>query len=89
MRAYPQGRSAIGAWDLCGNTWELTESERSDGHTRYVILKGGSHYRADGSFWLFDGDARPADWAAKLILLWDGWDRCGTIGFRCACDLAG
>ncbi len=87
VRAHPQGRSAIGAWDLCGNAWELTESERSDGHTRYAILKGGSHYRAEGSFWLFDGGARPADWAAKLILLWDGWDRCGTIGFRCACDL--
>jgi hypothetical protein len=89
VRAHPDGRSAIGAWDLCGNVWELTESERSDGHTRYVLLKGGCHYQGQGSFWLFDGGARASDWVVKQILLWDGWDRCATIGFRCAIDLAG
>ena len=89
VRAHPDGRSAVGAWDMCGNVWELTESERSDGFTRYVLLKGGSHHQGQGSFWLFDGDARPADWVAKQILLWDGWDRCATVGFRCAVDLAG
>jgi hypothetical protein len=89
VRAHPDGRSAIGAWDMCGNVWELTESERDDGFTRYALLKGGCHHQGQGSFWLFDGDARPADWVAKQILLWDGMDRCSTVGFRCACDLEG
>lgn len=88
VRAHPGGRSLIGAWDMCGNVWELTGSERSDGHTRYVLLKGGCHFQGQGSSWLFDGDARPADWVAKQILLCDGWDRCATIGFRCAVDLS-
>ncbi|MEJ5170866.1 MAG: SUMF1/EgtB/PvdO family nonheme iron enzyme, partial [Fimbriimonadales bacterium] len=87
VRAHPDGRSPIGAWDLCGNVWELTGSERSDGHTRFVLLKGGCHYQAEGSGWLFDGGARPADWVAKQILLTDGWNRCATVGFRCAVDL--
>ena len=71
---------------MIGNTWELTDSERSDGHTRYVLLKGGCWYGADGSHWLFDGGPRPGNWATKQLLMHDGWDRCATIGFRCAAD---
>jgi formylglycine-generating enzyme required for sulfatase activity len=87
--AFPSGTTASGVWDLCGNVWEMTESQRSDGHTRYQILKGGSWYYVDGSHWLFDGGAKPANWGAKHILLCDAWDRCATIGFRCVVDLAG
>jgi hypothetical protein len=81
--AYPQGRTPEGLWDLCGNVWEMTESERSDGHTRYQILKGGSWFHVTNSHWLFDTGARPLDWGAKHILLCPAWDRCATIGFRC------
>ena len=28
------------------------------------------------------------DFAAKFLLMWPGLDRCATIGFRCAADLA-
>lgn len=84
--AWPEGKTPDGVWDMSGNVWELTESERTDGHTRYIILKGGSWYYVENSFWLFDSGARPADWGAKQILLCPGWDRCATIGFRCAVD---
>ncbi len=83
---YQDGISAYGCLDMIGNTWEWTESERSDGHTRYCLLKGGCWYGAEGSFWLFDGGPRGGDWAAKLILMHDGWDRCATIGFRCVAE---
>lgn len=85
--AYPAGRTPEGVWDLCGNVWELTESERTDGHTRYHILKGGCWHVAEGSHWFFDSGAKPADWGAKHILLCEAWDRCSTIGFRCAKDV--
>jgi formylglycine-generating enzyme required for sulfatase activity len=83
---YPEGQSPFGVWDLAGNVWEMTESERDDGHTRYIVLKGGSHYRARGSIWYFDGGAQRCTWHAKFPLLWPGLDRCATIGFRCVVD---
>lgn len=67
--------------------WNWTESERSDGRTRFCILKGGSAFRAEGSDWYADGGPHPPDFAAKYLLLWSGLDRCATIGFRCAVSL--
>jgi hypothetical protein len=67
--------------------WEWTESERTDGRTRFCILKGGSDYKASGSDWYADGGPQTPDFAAKFLLMWPGLDRCRTIGFRCAVDL--
>ena len=87
VRAFPQGRSPFGVWDMCGNTWELTESEYSDGRIHFCILKGGCCYRAVGSNWYFDGGIRPVNFAAKQLLLYPGIDRCATVSFRCVVDL--
>jgi len=84
VKAYPQGRSPFGCYDMCGNTWEWTESERSDERTRFCIIRGSSFYQAHGSDWYTDGGPRPANFAAKFLLMWPGLDRCATIGFRCA-----
>ena len=57
--AFPDGRSPLGVYDMCGNTWEWTESERHDGHSRFCIIKGGSFYKAQGSHWYADGGPQP------------------------------
>ncbi|MCB1129074.1 MAG: SUMF1/EgtB/PvdO family nonheme iron enzyme, partial [Verrucomicrobiae bacterium] len=86
---YPNGRSPFGCYDLCGNTWEWTETEHSDGRTRFCFIRGGSFFQAAGSDWYLDGGPRPAAFAVKMLLAWPGLDRCATVGFRCAVSLGG
>jgi formylglycine-generating enzyme required for sulfatase activity len=87
VKAFPGGKSPFGCYDMCGNTWELTGNEYSDGRTRFVMLKGGSCYKAKGSEWYTDGGPQQNNFIAKMLLMWSGLDRCATIGFRCAIDL--
>jgi len=72
-----------------GSVWEWTESRRDDGHTRFVMLRGGSAYRAEGSIWYFPGGEQPIETHAKFLLMHPGLDRCATIGFRCVVPVAG
>ncbi|HYP45089.1 MAG TPA: SUMF1/EgtB/PvdO family nonheme iron enzyme [Propionibacteriaceae bacterium] len=84
-------------WQLAGannrfqrrspQVWNWTESEHSDGRTRYVQLKGGCDYLAVGSQWYFDGGPQPPDVTAKLLLPGGGLARSSQIGFRLAWDL--
>jgi sulfatase-modifying factor enzyme 1 len=67
--------------------WNWTESEHSDGITRFVILKGGGHYLAGGSDWYFDGGPRPPEFSAKLLLAGLRVEGSPSIGFRLAWDL--
>lgn len=69
------------------SVWEWTESEHRDGRTRWVILKGGSWYAAEGSEWYVDGGPHEPDWSLRLLLADAGMSRSPCIGFRCAVDL--
>jgi len=80
---WQRAAEAHGAAFARGKVWEWTESERSDGRTRFVMLRGGSAYRAEGSGWYFPGGPQPIETHAKFLLMWEGLDRCESIGFRC------
>jgi hypothetical protein len=68
--------------------WNWTESEHSDGRTRFVILKGGSAWQAEGSDWYVDGGPRGPRYSLKYLLPGAGVARSERIGFRLAVDLA-
>jgi formylglycine-generating enzyme required for sulfatase activity len=86
VRSCSGGRSPYGCYHMAGNVWEWTESCRDDGHTRFVIIRGGSYFNAKGSKWYVEGGPKPCNHHAKLIRMWPGLDRCATIGFRCVVD---
>ena len=67
--------------------WNWTESEHSDGRTRFAILKGGAAFAAEGSDWHVDGGPQEARYSLKLLLLGAGMSRSPHIGFRLAVDL--
>ncbi|WP_326834662.1 SUMF1/EgtB/PvdO family nonheme iron enzyme [Amycolatopsis rhabdoformis] len=84
-------------WQLAGETgglrrgepavWNWTESEHSDGRTRFVMLKGGSDFRAEGSEWYIEGGRHAPDVSVKLLLPGLGLARAATVGFRCAWEV--
>jgi hypothetical protein len=75
--------------------WNLTNSEQSDGRTRFLILKGGSDYNVRNgqgakstsgiaeSDWYVDGGKRDETWVEKLLLMGLGLARSENISFRC------
>jgi formylglycine-generating enzyme required for sulfatase activity len=89
----PAGDSVFGLKSMVGNVWQMT-SEYADGHTRSVILRGGSNYRPSGSGWYLPETLRgnrslPTTFAEheKYFLMDSRYERAGTVGFRCAADL--
>lgn len=66
--------------------WNLTESEHSDGRSRFVMLKGGMDYQIDDSEWYFDGGVREPEFSAKFLVPGFGLARSANIGFRCVWD---
>ncbi len=66
--------------------FEWNESERNDGHNRFVILVSGCQsWEASTSHWYFGygGGKQPIDSHCKYFLMYPGMDRASTIGFRC------
>jgi hypothetical protein len=69
--------------------WNWTESEHTDGITRFAILKGGSAFRAEGSDWYVDGGEQAPAFSLQIPLLGAGLGRSSRVGFRIAVDLDG
>ena len=84
VKAHPKGASPFGVMDMVGNVWQWTD-EYVDERTRAAILRGGSHYRPQGSVWYFPQAYKNGE-HGKLLLMAPSYDRSGTVGFRCVED---
>lgn len=87
VKQFEKGRTLSGLYDMCGNVWQWTESERTDGYNNYCILRGGAWYVNKNSHWYADQGPQKTSFGAKYLLTYPGLDRCATVGFRCVVDL--
>lgn len=82
--AHPMGASPFGVMDMVGNVWQWTD-EYVDDHNRTAILRGGSSYQPQGSWWYFSQAYKNTE-HSKYLLMSPSEDRAGTLGFRCVMD---
>ena len=64
-----------------GNIWQWTD-EYTDEHTRAAVLRGGSFYQPQNSYWYFPQAYKLTE-HGKYLLMAPAKDRAGTLGFRC------
>jgi len=86
VSAFPEGASPFGCQDMIGNAWEWVGHELSDDWHHWRLIRGGSYYRPDASIWYAEGGPLPANAHQRFLLMSEGLNRCGTVGFRCASD---
>jgi len=80
---YPQGANAWGLEDLVGCVWQLTNDVYTNGSYRYIIVKGGSYFKPSSSWWYVQSGPRELHYRQFLLRVSQGFERNGTVGFRC------
>ncbi|MCU0455985.1 MAG: formylglycine-generating enzyme family protein [Bacteroidales bacterium] len=89
VNAFPKGKSPYDAMDMVGNVWQMTGDMYFNGNNYYTIIRGGSYYNPESSWWYVKGGPQPLDKTQIMLLVSPGYDRSSTVGFRCAKDIAG
>lgn len=85
--AFTKGMSPYGVIDLVGNVWQVTNDIYFDGSYYFAVIRGGSYYNPDSSWWYIKGGPQPLDKTQIMLLVSPGFDRNETVGFRCVKDI--
>ncbi len=85
--AFPKGESPYGVADLVGNVWQMTGDVYCNGTYYFNIIRGGSYFRPESSWWYIQGGPQQLDMTQIQLMVSPGYDRSSTVGFRCAKDL--
>jgi len=85
--AFPKGASPCGALDMVGNVWQMTNDLYFNGSNYFIMIRGGSYYKPDSSWWYIQGGPQPLDKTQMMLLVAPGFDRNSTVGFRCVRDI--
>ena len=81
---YASGASPFGMLDAVGLVWEWTDVF-IDSHAQHGVLRGTGCYRPLGSQWYFPL-TQSLHQHGHYLMMSQGMDRRGTIGFRCVVD---
>lgn len=84
---HPKGANPYGLQDLVGSVWQLTNDIYKSGSYDYIMMKGGSYYSPNSSWWYVQGGPRELHYRQFLLRVSEGFERNGTVGFRCVKDL--
>jgi gamma-glutamyl hercynylcysteine S-oxide synthase len=85
--AFSKGQSPFGVKDLVGNVWQMTSDIYFNGANTFIIIRGGSYYLPDSSWWYIEGGPQSLDKTQIMLMVSPGFDRCATVGFRCVKDV--
>jgi iron(II)-dependent oxidoreductase len=85
--AFPKGQSQFGVCDLVGNVWQITNDMYFNGTNYFVMIRGGSFYKPESSWWYIQGGPQPLNMTQIMLLVSQGYDRSATVGFRCVKDV--
>jgi formylglycine-generating enzyme required for sulfatase activity len=85
--AFPKGQSPYGVMDMVGNIWQMTNDIYFNGTNYLGIIRGGSYYKPESSWWYLQGGPQSLDKTQILLMVSPGFDRSSTVGFRCARDI--
>jgi hypothetical protein len=58
-----------------------------DGSYYFTVIRGGSYYHPDSSWWYIQGGPQQLDKTQIMLLVSPGFDRSATVGFRCVKDI--
>jgi gamma-glutamyl hercynylcysteine S-oxide synthase len=85
--AFVKGQSPYGAIDMVGNVWQMTNDMYFNGSNYFAIIRGGSYYKPESSWWYLQGGPQSLDKTQMLLMVSPGFDRSATVGFRCVKDI--
>jgi formylglycine-generating enzyme required for sulfatase activity len=85
--AFTRGQSPYGVMDMVGNIWQMTGDIYFNGTDYFAVIRGGSYFKPDSSWWYIEGGPQELDKTQIMLLVSPGFDRCSTVGFRCVKDV--
>jgi iron(II)-dependent oxidoreductase len=85
--AFIKGQSPYGVMDLVGNVWQMTGDMYFNGSDYFTVIRGGSYYKPDSSWWYIEGGPQELDKTQIMLMVSPGFDRSSTVGFRCVRDV--
>jgi iron(II)-dependent oxidoreductase len=80
------GATSVRLKDVQGVVWQLTNDEYQAGQYRYIMLKGGSYFKPESSWWYVQGGPQSLTHQQILLRVSEGFERNATVGFRCVRD---